>query len=380
MEVDSSDYIRASLAVLLFVLIAVLVYSLPRNATSVRVSELVAPSAVGRAIAYWVVCVVLASLTLYYVVSSSGGLGAYLAGLANRRVFFEERGWGILVPSLVAPAMASLLVLCVATEALAQRKMTAAFVALTGIVGAVFLFLTGNRMNLVTFGVSAAVIFHKRIRRLRLGELVAGMVVIGLIVLSLPTYLRPAGGDPELTVRPVRVVVEDIEERGPVSDFGHLSAIAMIMSGHPSLDRQYGRTYLAGATIILPRRIAPWKLPGAGQVVTIALMPDLWLHAGTGIQVTAPGEAYLNFGWLGILMGGVAFGAGLRLVRRFQARPDPAGVLMFAILLPRVALFFRGEFANTLMFLLIELAFIGFGILIIERRLMTARLPSPAAA
>jgi hypothetical protein len=86
-----------------------------------------------------------------------------------------------------------------------------------------------------------------------------------------------------------------------------------------------GRTYLGGAFSMLPSGIFPqkkqWHLGLTG--VRIVGLPE---DAHFGLRITFFGEAFLNFGWAGVVMLGTMLGAAFGLVLRqvhLAARADP---------------------------------------------------------
>ena len=375
MGISHEHYVKASMAFAIFVLIALAVYA-PEDRRLLQPSRLWRPrdGGTGLVTSIWIACVLFAMFALF--VAAGGGLGSYVAGLADRRVFLEGRTW--VTWALVTPSVAALVLIGMWGPSFARTGFSRRFLA-TGLVvtSVVFLFLTGNRMNIVSFAAALAIVIHHRVRRLGVRHVVVGVLVVGVVGLSIPNFLRPRGSSQRsVRVRTLDESLEDIERAGPISDFGQVAGLAMIVSDPPALPRQLGKTYLAGATISLPRALFPWKLPGAGQVATEALLPRVWKYGGTGIQISAVGEGYLNLGWLGVVIAAIAYGIGLRHLRNIGERRDLFGVVVYAVCLPRVALFLRGEFANVLAFMMMELAIVFVCFLALRNRMSR---PDPLA-
>jgi len=362
------DYGRAGLALLAFVVLALLIYMpetrAPKEESQPRGEHLPPEKRTGRLLLLWVGLAILAFFALGTAAAAAGGPDAYLDGLASRRVFFTGRAW--IIWALVAPAIASLVLLGALGKRLTHERRSVVLVV--GVVGLslAFLVATGNRMNLVTYAASLAVVVNVRVRALRPATLLAGILVIGAIGLTLPNLLRPTDGDPSLSTRSLTTSLEDINRLGPVGDFGHLPSLALVMQEDSGAELQWGRTYLAAATIGVPRAILPDKLPTAGEVATKQLLPSLWSISGTAIQITSVGEGYLNFGWAGIVLAAVAFGFLLRLARMLERRRDLLAVLLYAVLLPRLALLLRGDFANVAGYLLMELSVLAVGLVLAQ--------------
>lgn len=368
MGISHGHYVKASMAFAIFVLTVLAVYA-PDDRRLPRPSRVWRPQdgGDGAVLAIWMGCVVFALFALF--VAAGGGLGSYIAALADRRVFLEGRTW--VTWALITPSITTLVLMGMWGPSLLRMGFSRRYLAILLLTtSVVFLFLTGNRMNVVSFAAALAVVVHYRIRRLAIRHVAIGVLVIGIIGLSIPNFLRPRGGSQRaVRVRTLDESLEDIERAGPISDFGQVAGLAMVISDPPNLPRQLGKTYLAGATIALPRALFPWKLPGAGQVATEALLPRVWKYGGTGIQISAVGEGYLNVGWLGVVIAAIAYGIGLRYLRRIGMRRDLFGVVTYAVCLPRVALFFRGEFANVLAFLMMELSIVFVCFVVLRKRM-----------
>jgi hypothetical protein len=161
-------------------------------------------------------------------------------------------------------------------------------------------------------------------------------------------------------------LAEQYQNFSLANTFGQVPALALAIQSQTP--HELGRTYAAAATMFLPRDIAPWKLPDVGEIVTRQELPHLWYEANTGVQVGAAGEAWVNFGIPGVVVGGFIFGLGLRGLRRMETAKAPLTVLLAAVAFPRVALYFRGGFANVTTTLLIEVAIIVAAVVLAQGR------------
>jgi oligosaccharide repeat unit polymerase len=373
MGIEHDDYVRASFALLVFIATAVVVYMLPqrRPGRGPRIPRWADPERLTSRAAWltWRSLFLAALVALAYVVGQAGGPSTYVDSLASRTDFFSGRSWAIV--ALVAPSVASLLLVVVSVRSGALRRSVLTAVVLSS---AGLLLLTGSRTSLVAYAASLAVVIHRSVRPIRPAALTIGVVLLGVAGSAALGLRTDVAADRELSLSSLTEVYDAIDTDGPVSDFGHMATLAMLMRDELPPARQNGRTYLAATTILLPRAIAPWKLPLAGEVATKELLPVRWDY-GTGIQPTAPGEAYLNFGWWGIVLAALVFGVLLRLLRRWSQREESLHVLGYALALPHVALLLRGHFGGEVAFFAIQI-FVLLGCLVVTAA--TTRQPTAA--
>ncbi len=366
--IDYADYSRAGVALLVFVACALagyLLWTRGEGSVAPATADRSEPLALRRLWLLWAGLSLVALLAVAVGVGSAGGLHGYLDGLASRRVFFSGRAWILL--ALIAPAPAALTLVAAGFRMpLRTHLRTNAALAGAALGSFGFLFLTGNRMNLVVYAASLTVVFDRRVRRIGIVPLIAGVLVAVLLGQAFLGIVRPASDSERgLRLPSPAAVYASIDETGPVGDFRHVPALAMILSDRATLEREHGATYLSAATILLPSAVAPWKLPVAGELATRQLLPRVWA-GGTSIQVTAPGEAYLNFGWVGIPALGLAFGLLLVGLRHLYRHGTLAATLVYAIALPRVALLMRGDFGNVMGYFLLELGVVLAALLIVS--------------
>lgn len=360
--VSAESNFTAVVCFAVFISLAVLVYLVfSRSAPGLQrvVSVTWTPWQLQRAILAWLTAIIVALMSLANLIGDAGGLNAYAIDLASRTVAFQ--GKGVFIVLLLAPAAASLVFLATYWSRLnSSGPLFGAGIGLTVsvlpiLLSALFLLSTGNRMNLVVYLAAVAYVRHRMLRPLSVRTISAGVAFVAFLGLALPSVLRTDDRLAERDFEPVSVgsVYESLRFDGPIHTFGQVPALGLAVER--DLESTDGVTYLAAATMLIPRSIAPWKLPDVGQVVTEAVLPRYWFQAGTGVQVGAPGEAYVNFGWSGPLTVGVLAGLALLGIRRLGLSSDPRLVLVFAVLLPRTALYFRGGFANVTTYLLLDL-------------------------
>jgi len=139
-----------------------------------------------------------------------------------------------------------------------------------------------------------------------------------------------------------------------VGNFIQLQTMTVLVGRVPhDVPYQLGRTFLATLTMPVPRGLWPSKpLPSTG-VFTLAFWPDTWLLGGTTLPPGLFGEFYLNFGWIGVLIGAFLFARiGRALLARHTAAPqDPQRVLVYTLFVAMTAHYVRGDFAVSVAFL-----------------------------
>jgi hypothetical protein len=127
----------------------------------------------------------------------------------------------------------------------------------------------------------------------------------------------------------------------------------MIAEEYGGGDYELGRTYAAAVTIMIPSAIVPGKPLSAGGAVSERVMPSQF-DDGTALLTSFPGEGFVNFGWAGVIFSGGVFALLMKGVGRLSSPVTVGSLLLFALLLPRVALLFREDLANVVAFLGID--------------------------
>jgi hypothetical protein len=207
---------------------------------------------------------------------------------------------------------------------------------------------TGSRANVLTLFVMVAVIrYYGRSRRFPVAQ-VLGTALAGVFIV-LPFGAEYRGDNRHFQSHPresLEAAAATLTSRSPsaivdaglestVSRFSGVASVAAIVGESRRLDSHApGETYLWIAEAAVPRAVHPEKAdPGLfgnefGRAYGILAPSDRI----TGITVTQPGELYLNFGLLGILLGMPLIGAVYRTVDvLFRQRSHPAVLAVFAI-------------------------------------------------
>jgi hypothetical protein len=116
---------------------------------------------------------------------------------------------------------------------------------------------------------------------------------------------------------------------------GGIVPLSLVIRYTPSSwDFQYGRTFVSALFALVPRFIFPNKPPafnqGAFGRAYYLQAPDDFYTSNTP---TVPGELYLNFGWPGIVLGMMVYGAILRVIWEwYKGTGQSAGALLILLI------------------------------------------------
>lgn len=158
-----------------------------------------------------------------------------------------------------------------------------------------------------------AICWHYRRARIR-------AVKMAIVALVLIMYLGIAGlyrewTSPDVALNEVAAFSDLAGQQGQlvlryvVADFEQLSNLAEVVSTTPSeLPYQFGATFIPVLLKPIPRAWMPSKGPSASVIFSQTFMPDLYEN-GLMTTLGAWGEWYLNFSWLGIVLGMAVTGA-----------------------------------------------------------------------
>ena len=242
--------------------------------------------------------------------------------------------------------------------------------------------LQGSKSILFIFVLTLALLYHRLRARIKGTLAVLGGAITFVALTAYALFAREylaVGQLISLTTWDVASVFNAIRIEF-VGNFIQLQTMMVLVGRVPhDLPYQLGRTYLATATMPVPRGLWPDKpLPSTG-VFTLAFWPDTWLLNGTTLPPGLFGEFYLNFGWIGVVVGAFLFARfGRRLLARHAAAPlDPRRVLLYALFVAMAAHYIRGDFAVTvalLELLLPTVVLLHFG----TRRIPNALVSSPS--
>ena len=218
--------------------------------------------------------------------------------------------------------------------------------------------LNGTKTNLFSFLLALIIVRHYLTRPVRLAT--AASVVVGAafaavaydlffreyLVSGLVTSLS-LQGSPLDTLREAWIQFSS-------NTFVHVPVLMLMVDAIPTtLPFQLGKPYGALLTMPIPRVLFPAKPPVGTEIFSRALFGDL-LDQGTSVPTTLVGEFYMNFGVLGVLLGGLLVGAGLRLLyrRMLRRRREPTVTPVYALVVATLFPWSRGDtFGPTVFFL-----------------------------
>ncbi len=225
--------------------------------------------------------------------------------------------------------------------------------------------LQGAKATIFVYILALALVWHYRVRRFSAWKLLFfGILLFVLLMiyhvikqeyLVLGHFAFTAYGD---TVVSAFLKFLFLQFTGNMMQ---LQTMAVLMDAMPKqMQFEYGQTLLMIFLIWIPSVWYPAKPLTAPGIFTMAFWPAAWLNEGTTLPPGFFGEMYMNFGWFGLLGGGLVagflYGCSYRAVR---ARPDCDLTLgRHALFVSLLLHYFRGEVASvTVLFLTIYVPF-----------------------
>jgi oligosaccharide repeat unit polymerase len=280
-----------------------------------------------------------------------GGIEGLLEGASDRtRAFAGIQGLFLLLNTLASAVIVWVLRLT-SQKTLLSEKLT----FLGFLLFALFILaLQGQKSTLFILIAATGIIFHTRVRRFTLPEILIGTFILYCGLMSYHIYKQEylvlgrvvslsSGGQFWDTF------TEFLNQQF-FGNFMQLQTMSVLVEGMPiPLQYQYGATYWAGLTLLIPRSLYPDKpLPSTGTF-TEAFWPDAWRATGTTLPAGVFGEGYMNFGIAGALL--IAWIAGTSY-GRFESRrkndpTDDFGLAIYAVMIAAMLHYFRGEFASV---------------------------------
>lgn len=318
---------------------------------------------VPRLVAAVVALVGINLASLYALVSSAGSVSAYVAGLAVRSSTLRGESYlGLAyLPLLIATGL-----LWVAT---AQRDSAppvrgARTVLYLGMgVGLLSAFASGGRaavvlgcllpLALVRSAVSGPI---GRSKTVVLG-LVAVVLFVGMSVALRQRQFAPDSNSGVFSA--TGAALSDL----PGTLLGGTDARpfdSVLYLRSPDAERVAplnGETYTSAWTYVVPRKLWPDKPFGGGNAwFTELFAPRFYGTDRVETSVSAVGEAWANFRWIGVLASGFLLGLALVVAERFRSQLSrrDGGIVLYAFAAPTFISFVRGDaYHNVPLFLLI---------------------------
>lgn len=281
----------------------------------------------------------VAAWAYFTLIASVGGIGAYIDALSQRSGFFFGRGY--LNLAALPLKVVTLLLFCHAISADRISGIRKALIG--GLIVSVLIgdFLSGGRAAILTGTmVPLVVIYHyvrHRISILRLGALalIALLMFVSIRVITRDAvYLGESNGSSDaaaLTLEAFKNLPETTVGGQEAIPFDSL--LVLRLQAERGLDIQYGATYLPILTFPVPRSVWEDKPLGGGNAwFTQTFFPRFYGPQKTETSISMIGEAYANFGRVGVPFVLFLFGLGLGIARSSLGRvTTPRGMVIYAV-------------------------------------------------
>jgi oligosaccharide repeat unit polymerase len=297
-------------------------------------------------------------LAQWYMIQRAGGLTPYINSLGMR--VLEWRGLGPVRTVLAQLPILNAFYLAVLLRSEDQRIRRWGIFAIH-LTLVVFLgLLSGSRGGLLYSVLLLVVIYNYLSRPVR----PRFAIPLGIALLATAIVLGQARNRFRISERGLRTGLEGgVESDQQTFRYG-LIPLELVYARDPR-QLQWGLTYATAITNFVPRKIWPEKPSSGGVVLTRDYTGDRW----RGASHLAPGvigEGILNFGTIGIAVGGGVMFLGLVLalllyssmLGRLEHEDSPDSLVMpiaYGIVASSVATLLFGEFTNVVVQLLTKL-------------------------
>jgi hypothetical protein len=280
------------------------------------------------------------------LVYSSGGIVAHFGGVSLRSAFLSGRYYMTLG---YVPLSISLCLYVIVRRGHYPDRSPWTSLATTGAVVLVLTaFATGGR-GPVILGAVIPLLILKQLgpRPLRTASLLAvGLTVVaGAMVMSLVLRENSYTGGAalsQLSDRPLASLLERLTSGAETRPFDSLILLNEAdLQGR--LDLQMGRTYLTVPTWFLPGSVATWKSGGANTWFTMEYLPRFYYPDHIETSISAIGEAFANFGWVGVPLAGAAVGWFAARISAYRGSPTVHATLIYVVLSPLFFSLVRGD-------------------------------------
>lgn len=208
-------------------------------------------------------------------------------------------------------------------------------------VGALGSLATGSRSAFILGLLLPLLAFHARELARSRPSIVrdAKRVLLGMLVLAVPlaatVYIRVVRG----------VSTQSVPSPLHSPDVSQADVMVRLFEVDP--EARLGDTYVAALFFAVPRVVWADK-PVPGNVIASELLaPDRYALTGSEVTIGMAGEAFLNFGWFGMVVAGAALGVLARVVDHLLRHPDTAVWTLGVIVLLRGINLIRGDAVNA---------------------------------
>ncbi len=241
------------------------------------------------------------------------------------------------------------------------RQPARALIFAAALVGLAVPLINGSRDGLLQPVILLALVATDFGRRLGIRRLLSGVVLAALLITTFASLRSSASNELDTSsVLDVAVIGDSLLG---THNWAGSEKTAVIEARVPDLlPFQRGSTYTTAIVAPIPRAI--WREKPSVRIGPLVGEKVFLLdrNGRTGLPPGAPGELFINFGYLGVPIGGLAFGVVLRLVyRKFSSTPENDALrLVFLVALMNLSFKlpggdFAGVFTEILMSSLILL-------------------------
>lgn len=294
----------------------------------------------------------VALLALVIILIALGGLSGLIQGASDRiRAFAGLNGFFLLQNLLLSVSLAWFIRLTRGEKkGLSERVLFWLYF----LVGIFVCGLQGQKSTIFIIVLSLIIVRHYRVQRV---SLIKGAVLGFVMFVSLMAYHL---FKQEFLVSGKFSFIND--EQGVFLSFVNFLAIqftgnlmqlqtmSVLVDAMPRLlDWQNGTTLLMIVLILIPSGIFPNKPMTAAGVFTGAFWPNMWLREGTTLPPGIFGELYMNFGTLGVLLGGLLLGVlwGWLYGATINNPKSDRALGVYALTVASMLHLFRGELASV---------------------------------
>ncbi|PPF81331.1 oligosaccharide repeat unit polymerase [Subtercola sp. Z020] len=274
-------------------------FGMPRRRRSVDSNALQAVVIIASAVAVG---------ALGYLVLSSGGPGAYFAGLANRSDFLSGKSFLVLgyVPVQIA------LVANVVHRRQAGLPVWHNWVNLVGLISLAICGVAAGGRGPLVVGVVLPLVLLKQIgpKPFKLRTIATLGLALVIIAISYSIVVRNANFDQgrslnQLASDPVGVLLDQVTSGAETRPFDSLIRLNEVVAQDPDFEFQRGATYAAVPAWFVPRAVWANKPSGGGNTwFTSTYVPRFYGTTKVETSLSAVGEAYGNFGHGGVAVAG----------------------------------------------------------------------------
>ena len=294
----------------------------------------------------------LAGWVYLRLIRQAGGLNAYVNALSVRSGLFAGRAYLVVAALPLKVAALALLAAVLSRGRLTRSNVLILAVLLVGV--GVGDFLTGGRAGLLLGTLlPATLLFHYLYRPLRLPVL-AGLLAIALVVfVGVRVVTRDAVYDGHQETR-TQLFIQTMNHLPSTTVGGREviefdSLMRLVQASDSGAAWQDGDTYAATLAFPVPRFLWPGKPSGGNAWFTSTYYPGYYSIGQTQTSISLVGEAYANFGEVGVAAVGLLFGLILSvLYRRLLRARGVRTVLEYSILLGYALTILRGDAYHSL--------------------------------